>query len=404
MKTLKKIKRMGGIVSAHEVKLTARWLTAVPWQLLTARSQVPIRNGSSWKEEKQEILERANWLCGKVIVEPKKLIAEMPQMLGPHFEAEWAIYSCSFLAFALYNISKLYPEQKNWCVERIEKIIPVIMSPEVMSYDTNQWGEDALSTLDGGNSHMTYLSLLAWTISNYLLAGGTSQEYESLYIRCCDTLHQRMLKSPDFNLPSFPDNTIFLPDMLVTLVALSNFGKICDNCYAETIRCWVDKARILWIDKKTGLLTALYNQYARHIRQYVRGSYAALTTSYLTLVDEDFAREQYDIVCKVLRRDGMLTGIIEYLGKSPRLAFDPNAGPIVNGLSPSGTAFILGAATYLGDWQFRSKLLRTANLVGVTVRQKRNHTRHYRLGEIAIVGEAVELGMRTNFKGERRNG
>lgn len=64
----------------------------------------------------------------------------------------------------------------------------------------------------------------------------------------------------------------------------------------------------------------------------------------------------------------------------------------------------LDGATYLGDWQFRSKLLRTANLVGVTVRKKKNHTRHYRLGEIAIVGEAVELGMRTNFKGERRNG
>lgn len=389
---------MGGSVSAHELKLAAKWLAAVPWQMLTARSQVPIRKESSWKGEKQEILERANWLCSKIIVEPKQLIAEMPQMLGPHFEAEWAIYSCAFLSFALYNISRLFPEKKSWCVEKMENVLPVIMSPEVMSYDTNQWGEDALTTLDGNNSHMTYLSLLAWSVSNYLLAGGTSQEYETLFIRCCDTLHRRMLQSPDLNLQSFPDYTVFLPDMLVTLVALSNYGKLCGNRYTETIKLWLNKAKRLWIDPKTGLLTAFYNQYAKHVRKYVRGSYAALSTSYLTLVDEAFAREQYDIVCKTLRREGLLTGIIEYLDKRPKFDFDPDAGPIVNGLSPSGTAFVLGAATYFDDWEFRSKLLRTANLAGVTVRQKTKHSRHYRLGEIAIVGEAVALGMRTNIK------
>lgn len=396
MSILKDIKLMRGSVSTHEVKLVTRWLASVPWQMLTARSQLPVRTESSWDEEKQEILERANWLCEKIIVEPKQLIAEMPQMLGPHFEAEWAIYSCAFLSFALYNIGRLYPEQKDLCVERLEKVIPIIMSPEVMSYDTNQWGEDALSTLDGSKSHMTYLSLLSWSISNYLLAGGSSQKYETLFIRCCSTLHRRMLQSPDLNLPSFPDCTVFLPDMLVTLVALSNYGKLYGNLYTDTISLWLSKAKRLWIDKKTGLLTAFYNQYAMHIRQYVRGSYAALSSSYLTLVDEDFAREQYELTCRVLRRDGLLTGIIEYLDKNPKLDFDPDAGPIINGLSPSGTAFILGAATYFGDWEFRSKLLRTANLAGVTVRQKKKRSRHYRLGEIAIVGEAVALGMRTN--------
>lgn len=398
MTILKDIRKMGGAVSSYEVGLVLRWLASIPWHMLTARLKVPIKTVSSWQEERQDILERANWLCDKIIVEPRRLIAEMPQMLDPQFEAEWAIYACSFYSFALYNISRHYPEEKNLCLERLEKVIPVIMSPEVMSYDTNQWDENALTTLDGDKSHMTYLSLLAWTISNYLFAGGTSQEYERLFIRLCDTLHRRMLQSPDLNLPSFPGYTVFLPDMLVTLVALSNYGKICDNRYAKTIEYWVDKAKREWVDKRTGLLTALYNQYSKYIRQYVRGSYAALSSSYLTLIDEDFAKEQYELTCKFLRRDGLLTGITEYLDKSPKLAFDPDAGPIVNGLSPSGTAFILGAATYFGDWEFRSKLLSTANLAGVTVRQRKKHSRHFRLGEIAIVGEAVELGMRTNAK------
>ncbi len=79
---------MGGTVSTHEIKLVTKWLVSLPWQMFTARSQVPIRNESAWEEEKSEILERANWLYDKIIVEPKQLIAEMPQILGPHFEAE----------------------------------------------------------------------------------------------------------------------------------------------------------------------------------------------------------------------------------------------------------------------------------------------------------------------------
>lgn len=118
MNKLRAIKYIGKTASAPEAKLIAKWMSSVPRQFITARSQVPIRDVSSWEEEKQEIIERANWLCEKVIVDPKQLIAAMPQMLGPHYMGQWAIYSCSFLAFALYNISRLYPEHKEACIER----------------------------------------------------------------------------------------------------------------------------------------------------------------------------------------------------------------------------------------------------------------------------------------------
>jgi hypothetical protein len=94
-------------------------------------------------------------------------------------------------------------------------------------------------------------------------------------------------------------------------------------------------------------------------------------------------------ICK-----GELFGIREKLNNFPKFSFDPDAGPIVYGLSASGTAWAIGAATYFGDWEYRSKLLRTAELVGRT--QYGKGERHYRLGEIAIVGEAVTLAMKTN--------
>lgn len=396
MNIKKELKKLSGNLSLRDSGLVTRWLTVASLRMALGRSSVPIRKESAWEEEKQDILERANWLCRKVIVEPKKLLEEMPKELGPNFGAEWAIYTCSMLVFALYNISRIYPDKKETCQREIKKIIPIIMSPEVMSYDTHAWHEDALSNLGGDKSHMTYLSILAWAISNYLLAGGTSHDFDATFDSCCEALHRRMLKSPDLNLMSFPNGIVFLPDMLVTLVALTNYGKLRDDRYAATVKRWVDKARTDWTDKKTGLLISSYSQYTNSMRSPLRGSYSALNTSYLSLVDEDFAREQYEIFRRIFRQDGKLIGIREYLNKSPKFYFDPDSGPVVKGLSPSGTAFAFGAVTYFGDWEFRSHLLRTADIAGVTV--KGHRTRHYRLGEIAIVGEATVLGMRTNVK------
>ena len=60
-------------------------------------------------------------------------------------------------------------------------------------------------------------------------------------------------------------------------------------------------------------------------------------------------------------------GIKEFIRKSSTLSFDINAGPIVEGLSASGTAWAIGSATYFKDWEFRSQMLRTAEIAGNTI-------------------------------------
>jgi hypothetical protein len=34
-------------------------------------------------------------------------------------------------------------------------------------YDASRWGEDPLESLDGADSHISYISHLAWMISEY---------------------------------------------------------------------------------------------------------------------------------------------------------------------------------------------------------------------------------------------
>ena len=354
----------------------------------------------TFESEKTEILRRRNYLADKLLVSPEEVINEMPEAIGSQFQGEWAMYSCSMMSAALANISMLYPDEKEKSVGQIDSLVKIVMSPELRQFDAARWDEDPLESLDSDQSHMSYLSILAWMISSYKTAGG-NDKYDVLYHQLCATLHRRMKESPALNLPTYPGEPIYVPDMLVTLVALSNFTWQCDDRYQSTINEWLKKAKTEWTDKKTGILKSFLNDDGTPLSDPIKGSYAALNCYYLTFVDKDFAKEQYELLKKHFMQRGLLTGIREYYDRSCWFGMDIDAGPIIFNLSPSGTAFAIGSATYFGDTDFRSSLLTTAEIVGSTIRGC--NTSHYLLANLALVGEAITLAMRTTTPWHRPN-
>ncbi|MBO7165287.1 MAG: hypothetical protein J6V60_04300, partial [Muribaculaceae bacterium] len=42
-----------------------------------------------WEQERDDILERANWLCKKIITSPETLINKAPSMIGLKYQGEW---------------------------------------------------------------------------------------------------------------------------------------------------------------------------------------------------------------------------------------------------------------------------------------------------------------------------
>lgn len=347
-------------------------------------------------EEKSDILQRLEWLCKEVIVEPQQLIDKMPAPIGREYQGQWAYYAISMTVVALSNVAFIYPKCRELALERIPKLINMALTPTIKLYDTMKWKEDAIESLDGKKSHMTYLSILAWMIGHYKLTGGDSR-YDSLYHKICDALCRRMLASRDMNLPSFPNKIVFFPDMMFTPLALSIYSKFYDGKYDDVVKRWSELTRNNWLDRKTGLLISRY--YSSGKRKAPCGSYAALNCSCLAQISESFGIEQYirmkEVFCRV-DETMKYAAVREYLDKSPKLAFDVDAGIIMNGMSPSGTAFLLGAATYFSDWKFRRQLLNTADKAGGTVKNK--DTRHYKLAEFMLTGEAITLAMRTSVK------
>lgn len=337
-------------------------------------------NGS-FENEKHKILERRNYLTSKIIVEPRQLMAEMPNDLGIQFQGEWALYSCSMTAQALSNIARLYPETRDDAIAQIDSLIQITLEPELRFFDQMRWGEDPLDSLDGEMSHLAYISHLAWMIGNYRnlvqSKSGVGTKYDDLHKSLCEAMNRRILASKTLCIPTYPGESIYIPDMLVAIVALAHYP---DNLYAPTVMRWIKKANSEWIDSSTGLLASFLDEDGRP-NSTVKGSYSALNTYYLTLIDSQFAGKQYDALKEHLAQSFPLTGIKEYNDRTCWLGMDVDAGPIICNLSPSGTAFAFGSATFFRDKDFRNKLLKTAEIAGHTV--KWNDKRHYLLGNIA---------------------
>ena len=349
----------------------------------------------SFETEKKDIIRRANYLTSKVATTPQKLLEEMPSGIGEQFQGEWAIYSCSMTCAALANIAILYPKNKELSIKFIGEIIDIALSEEIKEYDRMRWGEDPMDGIYGNRSHISYYSHVAWMISRYKQIGGDNK-YDDTYHSLCKAMNNRICQSPIFNAPTYPGECIYIPDMLVSIVALSNYAHQYSGKYQSTVDKWIKKASSEWIDQETGLLASFLeeNHGKAQIVLPVKGSYSALNCYYLSLVDPEFAKEQYDCLMKNYKQGFPFAGIKEYHDRTCLFGMDIDAGPIIFNISPSGTAFTIGCATSLDDMEFRNRLLKTAEIGGSTVTWFGKS--HYLLADLALVGEAIVLAMRTS--------
>lgn len=344
--------------------------------------------------KKNDIIERRNYLVEKLVTTPQGVLEEMPSSIGVQFQGEWALYLCSMFTASLVNISRLYPETRTENLGYIQRLIEIVKSREIRYYDTLRWGKDALNSLDGEDSHVSYLSHLAWMICGYKEIGGDCR-YDDLLEDVCKAMNRRLLESKGFNLPTYPGEPIYIPDMLVAIVALDKYSNLHNGKYKATVDRWVERARKDWVDKKSGLLVSfLKDDGTMYDDAPIKGAYSALNCYYLTLIDGDFAREQYIRLKSLFLKNGLLCGLKEYWDRSFYFGFDIDAGPIVYELSPSGTAFLVGSTVFYNDSMISRRLLRTAEIAGHTF--KIANKRHYLLAEFALVGEAIMLAMRTN--------
>jgi hypothetical protein len=355
-------------------------LLALPLVVKCLWTWAALSGTASGEGEKADLLRRRDYLIGRVVSSPEQVLAAMPSAM---------------LSAALTNMAIRFPEEREGSAAAIDSLVRIAMSEELRSYDRERWGEDPLApcVMEGEVGHLSYYSHLAWMIGGYKRSGGDGK-YDVLHDRLCEALNRRIVSSPTLNVQTYPREPIYVPDMLVAIVALSQYSRVHGGRYSDTVRRWLDEMKERYLDQETGLIESYLPDGEVWIdAPSVRGSYSALSCYYLTFIEPAFAREQYGRLKQSFLQRWPVTGIREYYKKRCLLGMDIDSGPVIMNLSPSGTAFAMGPATYFEDTKLRRRILRTGELAGTTVTS--GGKSHYLLANVALVGEAIMLAMRT---------
>ncbi len=305
---------------------------------------------------------------------------------------EWELVALSMTALAATNLAFEHPETREQALRDVTALCRRALEPRVRAFDTKLWGEDALSTLDGPHGHIGYLGHLGVLLGAYRALGGAEPERVTLHRALVAALARRMERSPSTYLETYPDERWTADNAVV--VATLGISDLVEGTAAHQalLARHVAYAKTHLLDPRTGLVVFRITADGRPL-DGSRGSGVAWNGLYLPFGDRAFAREQYAAM-KAALAEPLLFGAAAGLLEFPRGVAgrgDVDSGPVVLGVSTSGTGFALAGARWEHDQAFAARLLHTAELAGFTVWTPAG--RRYVLAP--LVGDAAVLAART---------
>ena len=189
-------------------------------------------------------------------------------------------------------------------------------------------------------------------------------EYKPLLTERVNAIVERFQKSPHMMLESYPDEC-WMFDHCVALDALKTADYLDGTDHSRLIRDWLAMAKQKLVDPKSGLLISSFNTDGMPLAG-PQGSTIWMVAHSLQLLDEDFARDQYQHARKEL---GAVTLGFGYAHEWPddwRDEANIDSGPIIPvfdvSAGSSGMAFI-GASSFDDD-QFLTSLAATVDFAG----------------------------------------
>jgi len=346
----------------------------------------PAHVAVSHPEVREDLTARGRYLALRVA---DLTTGEMPWYLPDQFKGEWLAVTYSMTAMAMANLAFLYPDRIGEARETIDRLALAMLGDDVRSFDAALWNEDALSSLDGPNGHIGYLGHLEVVLLAQQYVGGSS-EHAKLSRDVALALHRRMMASPSLHAETYPGQT-FVADNTVVVACLALAQRLYPDDRMDLSEAWVGRVQKDYLDPSTGLMVFRIAGDGTVI-EASRGSGVAWGVFYLSYASRTFAEQQHRQLQAMMgsRVLGGVHGIREYPNGDERSG-DVDSGPLVLGLSPSGTGFAIAGAALAGDDVGKLELLRTAELVGTTLGTGAG--RRYVLSP--LVGDAIVLAMRT---------
>lgn len=309
---------------------------------------------------------------------------------GSRFVGEWALVTHQMTALGLAQIALAHPEHKGELLPTITSAAIKSFAPEMRDFGTEAWGEDALSSLTSSRGH-AYLAYPALAVGMARLLGG---QLPPQLVKQHDVLiasyERRLLASPTGLIDTYPGEA-YPTDVAAVAAAIAVHGRVTGVDHAPVLRKWARLVRERQIDRESGFVIQRMGAQDGKPHDAPRGSGTALGAYFAGFADQSLSRE---LAAAVFRHESTLmgfSGLREYADGYFGFG-DVDSGPVVLGVSVSGTGFALASARAHDRPEVFARLYRTTELFGVS-HHGRGETRFLTGGPI---GNALLLALLTS--------
>ena len=302
--------------------------------------------------------------------------------------AEWDLMARTFLVLALTNIGLREPAEQERYLEAADGIIEQTLQLEKekgIYYFLMDYGRYGAFVNKPARSLFLDGEIALMLGARQMVK--VRHDYAPLLAQRVDVMMDYMSRGGVLSAESYPDECWTFCNS-VALAAMSVSDVLDGRDHSEFAKKWLDTAKARLIDPRTGLLYSSYKLDGTP-KDGPEGSTIWMVSHCLQLVDEGFAKDQYERAKRELAREILGFGFaLEWppSWKGPR---DIDAGqvvPIVQA-SPSSSGLALVAAASFGDAKFLKALLASLHLGGFPAEQDGTLTFY----ACNTVGEAVVL-------------
>ena len=284
--------------------------------------------------------------------------------------AEWDLMSRTFLVLALTNMSLREPGQQEQYLEAADGIID-----QTLQLEKDKGIYYFLMDYGRYGSFVNKPARSLFLDGEIALMLGARQmvkvrpDYAPLLAQRVDVIMDYMSRGGVLSAESYPDECwTFCNSVALAVMTISDV--LDGRDHSEFAKKWLDTAKAKLIDPRTGLLYSSYTLNGRP-KDGPEGSTIWMVSHCLQLVDEKFAKDQYERAKRELAREILGFGFAREWPPSWKGPRDIDAGqvvPIVQA-SPSSSGLAFVAAASFRDARFLKALTASLELGGFPAEQ-----------------------------------
>ena len=302
--------------------------------------------------------------------------------------AEWDFMGRTYLAWGLANAAMRDPSLRPQALQVIDTIIAETIRLEEengFAFFLMDYARDIPFVVSPAASLFVDSEIALMIGLRRLVA--EREDYRALLTDRVDRMEAAMRESPVLSAESYPDEC-WMFDNANALAAFRVADVLDGTDHGELLRAWVEIARESLVHDETGLLISEYDIEGR-AGDGPEGSSIWQVAHALQIVDDDFARDQYERARRELGIVFFGFGLGREWPSSWEGAQDIDSGMTLTpwNISPSSSGLALVAASSFEDDRFLTALLRSLEFAAFPVRDETG----LRYAASSQLGDAVLL-------------